>query len=220
MRERLVSRAVLRRLPGLVAGLVIFGTGVALMIDAGLGLGPWEAFHQGISRLTGIPIGTVAILLGIPILLLWVPIGARPGIGTVLNVLLIGSTTNVALPILPQPAELPAQLAMMVGGVVTIGIGSGIYLGADLGAGPRDGLMTGLHHRFGWSIRRTRTAVELTVLFLGFLLGGTIGLGTVAFTFGIGPVVQWSLGIFDREGRVSRRREVRILEESPGTVGE
>ncbi|MFM2106656.1 MAG: hypothetical protein RL338_1688 [Chloroflexota bacterium] len=220
MRERLLSRAVLRRLPGLVAGLVIFGTGVALMIDAGLGLGPWEAFHQGISRLTGIPIGTVAIILGIPILLLWIPIGARPGIGTVLNVLLIGSTTNVALPILPQPAELPAQLAMMVGGVVTIGIGSGIYLGADLGAGPRDGLMTGLHHRFGWSIRRTRTAVELTVLFLGFLLGGTIGLGTVAFTFGIGPVVQWALGIFDREGRVSRRREVRILEESPGTVGE
>mgnify|MGYP006274783069 CR=1 FL=1 len=220
MRERFLSRAVLRRLPGLVAGLVIFGTGVALMIDAGLGLGPWEAFHQGISRLTGIPIGTVAILLGIPILLLWIPIGARPGIGTVTNVLLVGSTTNVALPILPQPAEIPGQLAMMVGGVVAVGIGSGMYLGADLGAGPRDGLMTGLHHRFGWSIRRTRTAVELTVLFLGFLLGGTIGLGTVAFTFGIGPVVQWALGIFDREGRVSRRRELRILEESPGTIGE
>lgn len=220
MRERFLSREILPRLPELVIGLVIFGTGVALMAAAGVGLGPWEAFHQGISRITGLPLGTVSILLGLPILLLWLPIGQRPGIGTVMNVLLIGSSTNLVLPRLPHPTELPFQVAMMGVGVVTIGIGSGLYLGADLGPGPRDGLMTGLHAKYGWSIRRARTAVELTVLTLGFLLGGSVGLGTIAFAFGIGPVVQWALGVFDRSGRVARRRELRILEESPGTLGE
>ena len=220
MRERFLSRDILPRLPALVLGLIVFGTGVAMMAAAGVGLGPWEAFHQGISRLTGIPLGTVSILLGLPILALWIPIGQRPGIGTFLNVLLIGSSTNVALSLLPHPTELPLQVAQMALGVVTIGIGSGLYLGVDLGPGPRDGLMTGLHAKYGWSIRRARTIVELTVLTLGFLLGGTVGLGTVAFAFGIGPVVQWSLGIFDRSGRVARRRELRILEDAPGTLGE
>jgi uncharacterized membrane protein YczE len=220
VRERFLSRDILPRLPALVLGLIVFGTGVAMMAAAGVGLGPWEAFHQGISRLTGIPLGTVSILLGLPILALWIPIGQRPGIGTFLNVLLIGSSTNVALSLLPHPTELPLQVAQMALGVVTIGIGSGLYLGVDLGPGPRDGLMTGLHAKYGWSIRRARTIVELTVLTLGFLLGGTVGLGTVAFAFGIGPVVQWSLGIFDRSGRVARRRELRILEDAPGTLGE
>ena len=115
-----------------------------------------------------------------------------------------------------------AQLAMSVAGVLLIGLGSGLYLAADLGAGPRDGLMTGLHHRFGWSIRRARTAIELIVLVIGYLMGGTIGLGTILFAFGIGPVVQFMLRIFDPEGRVSRRRRPDLAEEldSPGTVGE
>lgn len=220
MRERFLSREILPRLPQLVLGLAVFGSGIAFMAAAGVGLGPWEVLHQGISRRTGIPLGSVSILLGAPILLLWLPIGERPGIGTVLNVLLIGTATNLVLPLLPAPEELPLQLAMMAAGVVGIGIGSGMYLGTDLGAGPRDGLMTGLHHRFGWSIRRTRTGIELVVLALGFLMGGTVGIGTVAFAFGIGPVVQWALTIFDREGRVARRRELRILEEAPGSVGE
>ena len=134
----------------------------------------------------------------------------------------IGTSTNLALPPLPRPDEPVLQLAMSVGGVLLIGLGSGLYLAADLGPGPRDGLMTGLHHRFGWSIRRARTAVELTVLVIGFLLGGTIGLGTILFAFGIGPVVQACLRVFDPEGHVSRRRRPDLAEEldSPGTVGE
>jgi uncharacterized membrane protein YczE len=135
----------------------------------------------------------------------------RPGIGTLANVIVIGSVTNVALALLPTPSGVVLQLAFMLGGVVTIGLASGLYLAADLGAGPRDGLMTGIHHRFGFSISRSRTAVELAALIAGFLLGGTIGLGTVVFALGIGPIVQFFLGIFDPTGRVARRR-ARTLE--------
>ena len=214
------ARAVLPRLPCLVAGLVIFGFGIAVMAEAGLGLGPWEALHQGLGRLTGQPLGTVSILLGIPILALWWPLGERPGLGTLLNVMLIGSSTNLGLAVLPSLAEAGnlVQVVAMVVGVVIIGVGSGLYLAADLGPGPRDGLMTGIHRRFGLSIRRARTIVEVTVLVIGFLLGGTIGLGTVVFALAIGPLVQLALGVFDRDGRLSRRRRATL--EAPGTVGE
>ena len=218
IRERFDLRAAMPRLPGLLLGLVTFGTGIAMMVQAGLGLGPWEALNQGIARQTGLAIGTVSILLGIPILALWWPLGERPGIGTVLNVVLIGLSTNLALGVIPVVDEPWAQLALMAAGVVTVGLGSGLYLGADLGPGPRDGLMTGVHHRFGWSIRRARTAIELTVLVLGWALGGTIGIGTVAFALGIGPLVQAFLGLFDREGRLGRRRRARL--EAEGAVGE
>ena len=222
MRERFVGRSVLPRLPGLLVGLVLFGVGIALMAASGLGLGPWEVFHQGIANRTGIALGTVSIIVGIPVLALWWPLGERPGIGTILNIALIGTATNIALPLLPRPGEPVLQLVMSAGGVLVIGLGSGLYLAADLGPGPRDGLMTGLHHRFGWSIRRARTGIEVIVLVVGFLLGGTIGLGTILFAFGIGPVVQAMLRIFDPDGRVSRRRRPDLAEEleSPGTVGE
>jgi uncharacterized membrane protein YczE len=209
---------VLPRLPGLLAGLVVFGVGIGLMVQAGLGLGPWEVFHQGIGRLTGLQLGTMSILLGIPILAAWWPLGERPGVGTLLNIALIGTATNVSLDVLPAAMGVPAQLAMMLGGVATIAVGSGLYLASDLGPGPRDGLMTGLHLRFGWSIRRARTAIEVSVLLAGFLLGGTIGLGTVVFALGIGPLVQVALRVFDRDGRVSRRR--RAAMESRGVVAE
>jgi uncharacterized membrane protein YczE len=210
MRARWLSRSILTRLPGLLLGLVTFGLGIALMVQAGLGLGPWEALHQGLGRLTGLELGTVSVVLGLPILLLWWPLGERPGIGTVLNVLLIGTSTNLGIAVLPPAVGVPGQVAMMLAGVVTIGIGSGLYLGADLGAGPRDGLMTGIHHRFGWSIRRSRTLIELSVLGAGFLLGGTIGVGTLVFALGIGPLVQLFLAIFDRDGRVARRRAITL----------
>jgi uncharacterized membrane protein YczE len=216
--DRWSPSAVLPRLPGLIVGLIVFGVGVAFMARAGLGLGPWEAFHQGISRLTGLELGTVSILVGIPILAAWWPLGERPGVGTVLNIAFIGTATNVALSVVPPATALPAELAMMLGGVVTIAIGSGLYLASDLGPGPRDGLMTGLHVRFGWPIHRARTLIELTVLLAGFLLGGTIGLGTVVFALAIGPLVQVSLRVFDREGRVSRRR--RAATEARGMTGE
>ena len=220
VRERFLSPTILPRLPGLILGLVVFGFGITLMARAGAGLGPWEALHQGIEVRTGVPMGTVSILLGIPILALWWPLGERPGIGTIINVVLIGTATNAGNALIPSPEPQLARLAMMVAGVLVIGLGSGLYLAADLGPGPRDGLMTGIHRRFGWSIRRARTAIEVSVLVVAWLLGGSIGLGTVAFAFGIGPVVQVMLGIFDREGRVGRRRDVRVLEASPGTLGE
>ena len=210
MRERFLSRAILPRLPGLLVGLVMFGLGIALMAQAGLGLGPWEAFHQGLGRLFGLELGTVSVILGLPILLLWWPLGEQPGIGTILNVLLIGTATNIGIAFLPAAQGVPEQVAMMLAGVVVIGIGSGLYLAADLGAGPRDGLMTGIHHRFGWSIRRARTMVELTVLVAGFLLGGTIGIGTLVFAVAIGPLVQVFLALFDRDGRVGRRQAVTL----------
>jgi uncharacterized membrane protein YczE len=209
---------VLPRLPKLVAGLVLFGLGIAVMVQADMGLSPWEVFHQGISRLTGIPLGTVSILVGIPILAAWWPLGERPGVGTVLNILLIGTATNVGMTLIPAPDALPVRVAMMLGGVVTIAVGSGLYLASDLGPGPRDGLMTGLHLRFGLSIRRARTAIELSVLMLGWLMGGTVGLGTVVFALGIGPLVQAALRVFDREGRVSRRR--RAILEAEGDIGD
>jgi uncharacterized membrane protein YczE len=209
---------VLPRIPGLLAGLLLFGIGIAFMAEAGMGLGPWEVFHQGIARQLGVQLGTVSIVLGIPILAAWYPLGERPGVGTVLNILLIGTATNVAMGVLPTITGQPQQLLVMLLGVVTIAAGSGLYLASDLGPGPRDGLMTGLHFRFGWSIRRARTAVELTVLVLGFLAGGTIGLGTVVFALGIGPLVQLMLRVFDRDGRVSKRR--RAMLEARGTLGE
>lgn len=199
-------------------GLLAFGLGIGLMAEAGMGLGPWEVFHQGIARITGLQLGTVSILVGIPVLAAWYPLGERPGVGTILNIALIGTATNVAMGLIPPAEGLPAQLAMMLAGVVTIAIGSGLYLASDLGPGPRDGLMTGLHLRFGWSIRRARTAIELIVLAAGFLLGGTVGLGTIVFALGIGPLVQVSLRVFDRDARVSRRR--RAVLEARGVVGE
>jgi uncharacterized membrane protein YczE len=216
--SRWAPSVVIPRLPGLIAGLLLFGIGIAFMAEADMGLGPWEVFHQGIARQLGVQLGTVSIVLGIPILLAWYPLGERPGVGTVLNIVLIGTATNVAMGVLPTITGQPQQLLVMFLGVVTIAAGSGLYLASDLGPGPRDGLMTGLHFRFGWSIRRARTAVELTVLVLGFLAGGTIGLGTVVFALGIGPLVQVMLRVFDRDGRVSKRR--RAMLEARGTLGE
>jgi uncharacterized membrane protein YczE len=210
---------VLPRLPGLLSGLVLFGIGIALMAEADMGLGPWEVFHQGIATMTGLQLGTVSILLGVPILLAWYPLGERPGVGTLINIVLVGTATNVALGVIPPAEGQPQQLLMMLAGVVTIAIGSGLYLASDLGPGPRDGLMTGLHFRFEWSIRRSRTAIELSVLILGFLLGGTVGLGTVVFALGIGPMVQVALRVFDREGRVSKRRRA-MLEARGATIAE
>jgi uncharacterized membrane protein YczE len=210
MTHRWSPRIVIARLPRLITGLALAGIGVALMAHSGLGLGPWEVFHQGISRQTGIPLGTVSIILGAPILLAWWPLGQRPGPGTVLNICLVGLTTNIVLGLLPPVTPPLSRVALLSAGVLSMGIGSGLYLAAGLGAGPRDGLMTGLHHRFGWSIARARTLLELTVLVVGFILGGTVGLGTLLFAGSIGLMVQLSLRLFDREGRVTRHRPVEL----------
>jgi len=177
------------RIARCVAGLALFGVGIALIIDADLGAAPWDVFHTGVSDLTGLGVGTVIILTGAALLLLWIPLRETPGLGTVLNAVEIGLVVDLVLPLVPEPDELVARLAMMLAGVVIIGIGSAAYIGAGLGPGPRDGLMTGIARR-GVSIRAARTGIELTVLLIGVALGGAIGLGTAVFAFGIGPLVQ------------------------------
>ena len=179
-----------RRLVNLYAGLVLFGVSMALMLASGLGLGPWDVLHQGLAEHTGLPIGWIVVGVGALVLLLWVPLGQRPGLGTVSNVVVVGLAVDAALTVLPQPRHLLVRLAFLVGGVIANGAATGLYLGAGLGPGPRDGLMTGLARR-GHSLRLVRTVIELLVLAVGWLLGGTVGLGTVLYAVSIGPLAQY-----------------------------
>ena len=180
---------LMMRLPRLIFGLVLFGIGAAMMVLAGLGLSPWEIMAQGISFNTGIPIGTVGILIGIVVLLLWIPLKEKLGIGTILNVFIIGIVIDLTLWIAPQTVEnVPMRWVLLIGGILLVGIGSGFYIGAGLGPGPRDGLMTGIARR-GVHIGLARFAIEITVLVIGWMLGGTVGVGTVLFAFGMGPLV-------------------------------
>ncbi|RZU52989.1 putative membrane protein YczE [Krasilnikovia cinnamomea] len=180
-----------RRLAQLTVGLTLYGFSMALMVISGLGLTPWDVFHQGVSRATGISIGTVVILTGIPLLLLWIPLRQRPGIGTIANLVVIGLVVDGALAVLPTGASLPVRVAYLVAGILLNGVATGMYIGARLGPGPRDGLMTGIVGRFPrLSIRLVRTTIEVLVLATGFLLGGTVGLGTLAYALAIGPLAQ------------------------------
>ena len=178
-----------RRLLGLYAGLVLFGVSMALMLASGLGLAPWDVFHQGLAERTGLPFGWVVIGVGALVLLLWVPLRQRPGLGTVSNVVVVGLAVDAALAVLPEPRRLAVRGAFLVAGVIINGVATGLYIGAGLGPGPRDGLMTGLASR-GHSIRLVRTAIELSVLAVGWLLGGTVGVGTVLYAAGIGPLAH------------------------------
>jgi uncharacterized membrane protein YczE len=184
---------LLRRLPRLFLGLVTFGVGVAMLVIANLGLSPWEVLHQGISFHTGIPLGTVGIITGLLVLVLWVPLGERVGIGTISNVIVIGLVIDATLYVAPDSvSEAWQQWSLLIGGTLVVAIGSGLYIGAGLGSGPRDGLMTGLGRK-GIPIGLARAVVEITVLIIGWFLGGTVGIGTIVFAFGVGPLVQWIL---------------------------
>ncbi len=165
------------------------------MVRADLGLSPWMVFHQGVSVRSSLSIGTVTVLTGLGVLLLWIPLRERWGVGTVLNVLVIGPVLDATLRILPE-SEGIAAWGFMVGGVIVVGLGSGLYIGAAMGPGPRDGVMTGLARR-GISVRTARTTLEVAVLGVGWLLGGSVGAGTLAFALGIGPSVQYFLHRFD-----------------------
>ncbi|MFJ1653191.1 YitT family protein [Streptomyces sp. NPDC088337] len=185
-----------RRLIQLYAGLVLYGASSALLVRAGLGLEPWNVLHQGLSELTGLTIGTVAIIVGAVVLLLWVPLRQRPGLGTVSNVFVVGLAMDGTLALLPDARTLAVQVPVLVAGIVLNGVATGLYISARFGAGPRDGLMTGLHQRTGHSIRLMRTAVEVAVVVTGFTLGGTIGVGTVLYAISIGPLAQFFLRLF------------------------
>lgn len=180
----------LRRLLQLFVGLIVFGVSLALMVRAGLGLGSWDVLHQGIARQTGLQIGWVVIGVSVLVLILWIPLRERPGFGTVANALVVGLTVNAALEFLPTPRAIAPRLILLIVGIVANGVATGMYIGAGLGAGPRDGLMTGLARR-GYSIRIARTLIELSVLGIGWALGGSVGLGTVLFTFSIGPLAHY-----------------------------
>ena len=177
------------RLVQLFAGLVLYGVSSSLLVLAGLGLDPWDVFHQGLARHTPFAIGTWAILVGGAVLLLWIPLRQKPGFGTVSNVFLVGGTMDLVLAHVHAPHSLAARIACLVCGVFLNGVATGAYIGAGLGPGPRDGLMTGLAAR-GRSIRVVRTAIELTVLVTGWLLGGTVGAGTILYALAIGPLAH------------------------------
>ncbi|MBQ0829622.1 membrane protein YczE [Streptomyces tagetis] len=190
------QRRLARRLIQLYGGLVLYGASSALLVRSGLGLEPWNVLHQGVSERTGLPMGVVVTLLGAVVLLLWIPLRQRPGLGTVSNVLVIGAALDLTLALMPDARPMAVRIALLVAGIVLNGAATGLYIAARFGPGPRDGLMTGLNERTGLSVRLVRTAVEITVVVTGFLLGGTVGVGTLLYAVSIGPLAQVFLRVF------------------------
>lgn len=172
-----------------VGGLALFGCGVGLQKQAALGLPPWDVFHEGFSETIGWPFGRALILTSFLVLVLWIPLRQRVGIGTLFNAVEIGLVADLVIAHVPHPEALVARIALMVTGIALVGVGSGFYIGSGLGPGPRDGLMTGLAAR-GWRVSRARTSVEIVVLVIGWLLGGSVGVGTLVFAASVGPIVQ------------------------------
>ncbi|KTS90538.1 membrane protein [Microbacterium testaceum] len=193
-----MSQRILR----LLIGLIAYGFGCALTVAAGLGVDPWTVFAEGLSRVTGIGVGWITNIVGLGVLLVWIPLRQKPGVGTVANILLVGTSMQIALGFLPHTDAWWLQALMLVAGVVVVAAASGLYIGARFGPGPRDGLMTGLHARFGWPIWACRLGVEGTVLVLGWILGGTVGIGTVVFALGIGPLVHVALPLLATRDKV------------------
>jgi uncharacterized membrane protein YczE len=198
-----------RRLVQLFAGLVLYGISDSMLLLAGLGVDPWDVLHQGLARRTGVPVGTWAIIVGAVVLLLWIPLRQRPGLGTLCNVMLVGAVIDLVLAVVPPPHLLPVQVAVMASGVVLNGVATGMYIGAGLGPGPRDGLMTGFAAR-GHSLHLVRTCIEATVLLAGWLLGGTVGVGTVAYAVCIGPLAHIFVPLFSRGDDRSRVRSATV----------
>lgn len=189
----------------LVVGLWLFGTGEAMLLATELGNSPWTVLAEGVALHTPLTVGVATVVIGAVVLLGWVPLRERPGLGTLANIVVIGVAIDVMLLVLPRPAGVAPRIAWMLAGIAIVGIGSGIYLSTGLGSGPRDGLMTGTHRRFGWPVSAVRLVIEVAVLIGGWLLGGTVGVGTVAFAFLVGPAVATSIGV---EARWSRQRDV------------
>jgi uncharacterized membrane protein YczE len=197
----------------LLIGLYIFGTGEALLVNASLGVSPWTVLAQGIGKHLGINVGWATLLTSCVVLLLWIPIKELPGLGTVANAIVIALALELGVGFLPSPTTFGWQLAEVLTGVITIGLGSGLYLTTNLGPGPRDGWMTGIHRKTGWPVARVRFGIEIVVLSLGWLLGGTVGLGTVLFAVLIGPSVAYGLKIVGALAKV--RSEPEIEDEFP-----
>jgi uncharacterized membrane protein YczE len=191
-----VTRNPGRRLPQLLCGLALYAVSMAMQIRSGLGLNPWDVLHEGLAKQTPLSFGVITAIAGAVVLLLWIPLRQRPGVGTVANVVVIAAVVDVALALLAAPDALVARIALLVGGVVLNGVATAAYVGARLGPGPRDGLMTGLSARTGRSVRLVRTCIEVIVLACGWMLGGTVGVGTVLYALAIGPLTQAFLPLF------------------------
>ncbi|MEV5243136.1 hypothetical protein AB0K89_29085 [Streptomyces cinnamoneus] len=190
-----------RRLVHLYGGLALYGISLALQLRAGLGLPPWDVLNQGVSRHTGLSIGTATIVIGALVLLLWIPLRQRPGLGTVSNVLVIGLVVDATLSVTPAPpGTLWVRIPLLLFAVVLCGAATGLYISPRFGPGPRDGLMTGLHRKTGRSVRLVRTSIEVAVLATGFALGGSVGVGTALFAVAIGPLAQFFLRFFEIPG--------------------
>jgi len=200
LRQLPISRRPVRRIPQLLVGLLLYGTSMAMQIRGGLGLNPWDVLHEGLSKQTPLSFGLITAITGVAVLLAWIPLRQRPGLGTVANVLVIAVSVDLALFLIPPVTGFGLRIGLLVGGIVLNGVATAAYVGARLGPGPRDGLMTGLAARTGWSIRLVRTGLEVVVLSVGWLLGGTVGLGTVLYALAIGPLTQAFLPLFTVRG--------------------
>lgn len=194
----------IRRFIQLYAGLFVYGISTALMIRSELGLNPWDVLHQGLDERTTLSFGVVVIITGAIVLLLWIPLRERPGLGTISNLVVIGLAADLGLWLIPPAVSLPTRALMLAAGIFLIGAATSAYIGTGLGAGPRDGLMTGLAARTGRSVQLVRTGIELTVLAAGWLLGGKVGIGTVVYALAIGPIVQSMLPFFKVAGTTSQ----------------
>ena len=193
------NRRLPRRLTQLYLGLLLYGLSMAVLVQSSLGVMPWDVLHQGLARQLGGSLGQITIAVGVLVLLGWIPLRERPGLGTVSNVVVIGLAVDAALAVVAAPSALPAQLAFVVAGVALNAVATAAYIGVRLGAGPRDGLMTGLVRRTGGSVRLVRTSIEVAVVAVGWLLGGTLGVATVLYALAIGPLVHLLLPVFTVE---------------------
>lgn len=196
-------RDLVERLGQLLVGLFLYGVALGFMVRGGIGVAPWDVLALGLAGQTGLGYGVMTVLVSIVVLLLWIPLRQRVGLGTVLNALLVGPSADLALALIPTPSSVWIGAPMFVFGLLLLAFATGLYIAADFGPGPRDGLMTGLVRRTGWAVWLVRTLIEGSVLLVGFLLGGPVGVGTVLFAFGVGPLIGWFLP------RITRMREAR-----------
>ena len=190
------GRRLPRRIAQLLVGLFLYGIGISFIVRGMIGAAPWDVLTQGIARHVPLTFGVITILVSVVVLLLWIPIRQKPGIGTVLNALLVGPAADIGFLLIPETDELWIRIAFFVVGLLVLSGATGLYIGAAFGPGPRDGLMTGLHRRTGWPIWVVRTGLEVTVVAVGWVLGGNVGVGTVAFALLVGPLCQFFLRVF------------------------
>lgn len=194
-----------KRLIQLLIGLVLYGVAIALMVRAAIGVAPWDVMTQGISRQTGWGFGLLTVVVGAAVLLAWIPLRERPGVGTVLNVLIVGPAAGVGLWLIPEGTGIWLRISLFAAGLMLLAVATGLYIGARFGSGPRDGLMTGIHRRTGWPLWVGRTLVELSVLGAGWAMGGNVGPGTVLFATLIGPLCNLTIPWFDHQTRARQR---------------